>query len=183
MKPEFTGQVILRPTFAPRPGISHVLFDFDGTLSLIRQGWPEVMVPMFTEVLPALPGETEADRGRLAFEDIMRLNGKQTIYQMMQLADADPRAGRRGQGTALVQARIPPPARPPDQGPDRRAAAGDDPGRRLARSWGSSLAGEPQRSRTAGLPGQRNRRDLRQARGRAAGPHPVLRAPDLRRPG
>ena len=63
-----------------------MLFDFDGTLSLIRQGWPEVMVPMFTEVLPALPGETEADRGRLAFEDIMRLNGKQTIYQMMQLA-------------------------------------------------------------------------------------------------
>ena len=86
MKPEFTGQVILRPTFAPRPGISHVLFDFDGTLSLIRQGWPEVMVPMFTEVLPPLPGETLADRGRLAFEDIMRLNGKQTIYQMMQLA-------------------------------------------------------------------------------------------------
>ncbi|MGZ3299985.1 MAG: HAD family hydrolase, partial [Isosphaeraceae bacterium] len=50
------------------------------------QGWPEVMVPMFTEVLPALPGESEADLGRLAFEDIMRLNGKQTIYQMMQLA-------------------------------------------------------------------------------------------------
>ena len=66
MKPEFTGQVILRPTFAPRPGISHVLFDFDGTLSLIRQGWPEVMVPMFTEVLPALPGESLDDRGRLA---------------------------------------------------------------------------------------------------------------------
>ena len=87
MKPEFTGQVILQPSFAPRPGISHVLFDFDGTLSLIRQGWPEVMVPMFTEVLPALPGETEADRARSAFEDIMRLNGKQTIYQMMQLAE------------------------------------------------------------------------------------------------
>jgi phosphoglycolate phosphatase-like HAD superfamily hydrolase len=87
MKPEFTGQVLFQPTFAPRPGISHVLFDFDGTLSLIRQGWPEVMVPMFTEVLPALPGETLADRSRLAFEDIMRLNGKQTIYQMMQLAE------------------------------------------------------------------------------------------------
>ncbi len=86
MKLEFSGQVILQPSFAPRPGISHVLFDFDGTLSLIRQGWPEVMVPMFTEVLPALPGETEADRSKLAFEDIMHLNGKQTIYQMMQLA-------------------------------------------------------------------------------------------------
>ncbi|WP_406697801.1 HAD family hydrolase [Singulisphaera sp. Ch08] len=83
----FSGEVILRPTFAPRPGISHVLFDFDGTLSLIRQGWPEVMVPMFTEVLPPLDGESDADRQRLAFEDIMRLNGKQTIYQMMQLAD------------------------------------------------------------------------------------------------
>ena len=54
MTPQFTGRVIIQPTFSPRPGISHVLFDFDGTLSLIRQGWPEVMVPMFTEVLPAL---------------------------------------------------------------------------------------------------------------------------------
>ena len=51
MKPEFIGQVILQPTFAHRPGISHVLFDFDGTLSLIRQGWPRAMVPMFTEVI------------------------------------------------------------------------------------------------------------------------------------
>jgi phosphoglycolate phosphatase-like HAD superfamily hydrolase len=84
---EFTGEVILRPSFGPRPGISHVLFDFDGTLSLIRQGWPEVMVPMFTEALPPLPGESEEDRRRLAYDDIMRLNGKQTIYQMMQLAD------------------------------------------------------------------------------------------------
>jgi phosphoglycolate phosphatase-like HAD superfamily hydrolase len=87
MRPEFSGEVILRPSFAPRPGISHVLFDFDGTLSLIRQGWPDVMVPMFTEVLPPLPGETDEDRRRLAFEDIMRLNGKQTIYQMIQLAE------------------------------------------------------------------------------------------------
>ncbi len=85
--PSFSGEVILRPTFAPRPSISHVLFDFDGTLSLIRQGWPDVMVPMFTEVLPPLEGESEEDRRRLAFEDIMRLNGKQTIYQMMQLAE------------------------------------------------------------------------------------------------
>jgi len=85
--PQFAGQVIIQPSFAPRPEITHVLFDFDGTLSLVRQGWPEVMVPMFTEALPALPGESEEDRRKLAFEDIMRLNGKQTIYQMMQLAE------------------------------------------------------------------------------------------------
>ena len=83
----FRGEVIIRPSFAPRPEISHVVFDFDGTLSLIRQGWPEVMVPMFTEALPPIDGESQEDRRRLAFEDIMRLNGKQTIYQMMQLAD------------------------------------------------------------------------------------------------
>ncbi len=83
----FTGLVEFTPGFCPRPEISHVLFDFDGTLSLIRQGWPEVMVPMFVELLPPQSGESEADRARLAWDDIMRLNGKQTIYQMIQLAD------------------------------------------------------------------------------------------------
>ena len=72
---------------APRPEISHVLFDFDGTISLIRQGWPDVMVPMFVEALPRRPGETEADIRRMVVDDIMRLNGKQTIYQMIQLAE------------------------------------------------------------------------------------------------
>lgn len=85
--PNFSGRVILQPSFAPRPEITHVLFDFDGTLSIIRQGWPEIMVPMFTEVLPPLPGESDEDRSKLAYDDIMRLNGKQTIYQMIQLAD------------------------------------------------------------------------------------------------
>jgi phosphoglycolate phosphatase-like HAD superfamily hydrolase len=84
---DFTGTVILHPPFAPRPGATHVVFDFDGTLSLIRQGWPDVMVPMFVEVLPLAEGETQEDLRQLAFEDIMRLNGKQTIYQMMQLAE------------------------------------------------------------------------------------------------
>ncbi len=83
----FTGRVEFTPGFLPRSGISHALFDFDGTLSLIRQGWPEVMVPMFTEYIPARAGESEEDRRELAFEDIMRLNGKQTIYQMIQLAE------------------------------------------------------------------------------------------------
>jgi phosphoglycolate phosphatase-like HAD superfamily hydrolase len=78
---------------APRPEISHVLFDFDGTVSLIRQGWPDVMVPMFVEALPRLPGETDLDIRRMVIDDIMRLNGKQTIYQMIQLAE---RIGERG---------------------------------------------------------------------------------------
>jgi phosphoglycolate phosphatase-like HAD superfamily hydrolase len=42
---------------------------------------------MFVEMLPALPGETAEARRQLCLDDIMRLNGKQTIYQMMQLAE------------------------------------------------------------------------------------------------
>ena len=85
--PSYKGLVEFAPGFAPRRELSHVLFDFDGTLSLIREGWPEVMTPMFVEMLPPLPGEAEAERRRLCWEDIMRLNGKQTIYQMIQLAE------------------------------------------------------------------------------------------------
>jgi phosphoglycolate phosphatase len=44
-------------------------------------------VPLFTEWLPPLSGESEASRRRVCYEDIMRLNGKQTIYQMIQLAE------------------------------------------------------------------------------------------------
>src|SRR5438477_9074435 len=83
----FKGLIEFAPTFSARPRISHVLFDFDGTLSLIREGWAEVMTPMFAELLPLLPGETEQARRQLCWEDIMRLNGKQTIYQMLQLAE------------------------------------------------------------------------------------------------
>src|SRR3954468_14852756 len=76
-----------RESISPRPEIGHVLFDFDGTLSLIRQGWPEVMVPMFVEAVPRRETEAEADVERMVLDDIMRLNGKQTIYQMIQLAE------------------------------------------------------------------------------------------------
>jgi hypothetical protein len=39
----------------------HAVLDFDGTLSLIREGWPEVMVPMMVEALRATG--TSEDRG------------------------------------------------------------------------------------------------------------------------
>jgi phosphoglycolate phosphatase-like HAD superfamily hydrolase len=77
---------ILHP-FDPRPYIRHVLFDFDGTLSLVREGWPVVMTALFEEVLPRRDGESVDDLRRLILDDIMRLNGKQTIYQMIQLAE------------------------------------------------------------------------------------------------
>jgi phosphoglycolate phosphatase-like HAD superfamily hydrolase len=91
------ASVELSQPLEPRPDVSHVLFDFDGTLSLIRQGWPEVMVPMFVEALPMQPGENEADVRQMVLDDIMRLNGKQTIYQMIQLTERIVERGGRPQ--------------------------------------------------------------------------------------
>jgi phosphoglycolate phosphatase len=72
----------------------HVLFDFDGTLSLIREGWPEVMVPLMVEVLQATGTQESAeDLRRLAHNFVMELNGKQTIYQMIRLAEEVRRRG------------------------------------------------------------------------------------------
>ena len=42
---------------------------------------------MFVEMLPTVAGESPKERERLCFDDIMRLNGKQTIYQMIQFAE------------------------------------------------------------------------------------------------
>jgi phosphoglycolate phosphatase len=79
---------------AVRPGITArrakvVVFDFDGTLSLIRSGWMEIMVPLCVEQLAALDsGESEAALSQVVEEFVWRLTGKETIYQMMALADA-----------------------------------------------------------------------------------------------
>jgi phosphoglycolate phosphatase-like HAD superfamily hydrolase len=71
----------------PRGRFRSVLFDFDGTLSFIREGWPAVMIPMMVEVLAATgTSETSAELAEHVESFVMRLNGKQTIYQMMQLA-------------------------------------------------------------------------------------------------
>ncbi|MBZ5607999.1 MAG: HAD family hydrolase [Acidobacteriia bacterium] len=77
-----------------RPGVSArnarvVLFDFDGTLSLIRSGWMDVMVPLMVEILAELKtGETEEQLAAVVEDFVWRLTGKETIYQMMALADA-----------------------------------------------------------------------------------------------
>ena len=63
------------------------LFDFDGTLSLLRAGWADVMVPMMVRELARLKsGESEAELEAVAREFVDRLTGKQTIYQMIELA-------------------------------------------------------------------------------------------------
>jgi phosphoglycolate phosphatase-like HAD superfamily hydrolase len=80
---------------AGRGRYRHVLFDFDGTLSLIREGWPEVMIQMMVELLLATPRHESAEElERLVRNYVTALTGKQTIYQMMRLAEEV--AGRGG---------------------------------------------------------------------------------------
>lgn len=79
-------EIIREKRCGTRPG--HVLFDFDGTLSLIREGWPAIMVAMMVEALEATgSGETPEQLHDVAMAFIMELTGKQTIYQMMRLAE------------------------------------------------------------------------------------------------
>ncbi|MBV9122133.1 MAG: HAD family hydrolase [Planctomycetes bacterium] len=84
---------ILHPE-VPRGRFRSVLFDFDGTLSLIREGWPQIMIPMMVAVLRETgTRETEAELAGAVEEFVMRLNGRQTIYQMIQLTEEVRRRG------------------------------------------------------------------------------------------
>jgi len=80
----------------PRGPFQAAIFDFDGTLSLLRRNWQEVMIPMMVEILAATGTRESRSELHTHVEDfVMRLNGKQTIYQMMQLADEVAKRGGR----------------------------------------------------------------------------------------
>lgn len=71
-----------------RGGIRFAVFDFDGTISLIREGWQQIMIPMMVETLVSLrTGETEEALRTAVTDFVDRLTGQQTIYQMIQLAE------------------------------------------------------------------------------------------------
>ncbi|MGE3408579.1 MAG: HAD family hydrolase [Pirellulales bacterium] len=95
---------ILRPGFT-RGRFRAVVFDFDGTLSLIRRNWPEVMIPMMVEVLAQTGTDEQREDLAATVEDfVMRLNGKQTIYQMIQLAEeVQKRGGKAREPLAYKQ--------------------------------------------------------------------------------
>src|SRR5205823_7906649 len=64
------------------------LFDFDGTISVIRSAWMDIMIPMMVEILMELKtGEREEDLRAVVEEFVGRLTGKQTMYQMIALTE------------------------------------------------------------------------------------------------
>ena len=86
----------LRP-LPPGAPIRAALFDFDGTLSLIRGGWQHVMIPMMVETLQRETSTTESaeELEAVVTEFVVRLTGRQTIYQMIQLAEEVRKRGGR----------------------------------------------------------------------------------------
>ena len=76
----FPGPIIVAPHFRPRPQLSHVLMDWDGTISLLRGGWVELMLDVCIEHAP------EYSRDELRAE-ILALNGKPSIHQMSRVAE------------------------------------------------------------------------------------------------
>ena len=86
---------------APRGRVRFALFDFDGTLSLIREGWQGVMIPFFVEEIrrnsPLEPAESVECVVR---EFVEKLTGKQTIYQCFRLIEEIERRGGQAR-TAL----------------------------------------------------------------------------------
>lgn len=78
----------------PRGPFRAAVFDFDGTLSLLRRNWQDVMIPMMVDVLVGTGTDEPRERLDAHVEEfVMRLNGRQTIYQMIQLADEVRRRG------------------------------------------------------------------------------------------
>ncbi len=58
------------------------VFDFDGTLSWIRHGWPALMADLLRAHLPLLPGEAEAAREAHLQHIVFGLSGQATLVQM-----------------------------------------------------------------------------------------------------
>jgi len=79
-----------------RGGFKSALFDFDGTVSLIRQGWQDVMIPYFIEVLKKTPNHGDEISITSCVSDFVNfLTGKQTIYQCMRLDEEVQNRGGR----------------------------------------------------------------------------------------
>jgi len=82
----------------PRGQIRFAIFDFDGTISLIREGWQDIMIPMMVNILLETPNHENHD----VIQQIVRkyvtdMTGKQTIYQMIRLAEEVEKRGGKSE--------------------------------------------------------------------------------------
>lgn len=82
------SQIEIINSGVPRGRIRFAIFDFDGTISLIREGWQDIMIPMMVDFLCQTPQhESRSEIERVVKDFVSKTTGKQTIYQMIQLAE------------------------------------------------------------------------------------------------
>jgi len=85
---------IVNPNYLRGP-FRCAVFDFDGTLSLLRGNWQGLMVPMMVETLLATgSGESRGELTEIVEEFVTRLTGQPTMQQMQALADEVAKRGR-----------------------------------------------------------------------------------------
>ena len=85
---------IIRPDHARGP-FRCVVFDFDGTLSLLRADWQGLMIPLMVEVLEATgTRESAGELTALVTDLVTRTTGRPTILQMQDLAAEVMRRGQ-----------------------------------------------------------------------------------------
>ena len=92
-------------TNIPRGKIKFAIFDFDGTVSLIREGWQQIMIPMMVDILMQTPHHESLAH----VEDIVRTyvantTGKQTIFQMIRLVEEIEKRGGRAKAPLAYKA-------------------------------------------------------------------------------
>ena len=89
---------VLNPA-VQRGRFRHALLDFDGTISVIREGWERVMVPLMVEMIAGEEGDADGTARRQVEHYVDQSTGLQTILQMDWLAQAVAR--RRGPNKVL----------------------------------------------------------------------------------
>ena len=80
----FPGIEIFKELGNDRPQLKAVIFDFDGTISTLRQGWEEIMEPLMIEMITG-GGLPDDQLTREVKEYIDESTGIQTIFQMQWL--------------------------------------------------------------------------------------------------
>ncbi len=89
---------IINPAIS-RGRIRVAIFDFDGTLSLLRSGWVEIMHALMLRELLATPQPESASALDAFITDLIySTSGQQTIYQMIRLTEEITKRG----GTPLA---------------------------------------------------------------------------------
>ena len=87
----FSGLVEFSPSFAARPQISHVVFDFDGTIAWLKHGWPDILANVLSPYFPTGNHETL----HTLRAEILALNGKPPIFQIRRCLEMAPQSGNK----------------------------------------------------------------------------------------